>query len=64
MSPAKKKAEPEPATVRNRTVESCVNCGAPATQRTTNRGAEVAHFCDTCGRKVYGSDPGKLEPLG
>jgi len=45
--------------------ELCVNCGQPATQYTTNRGADVAHFCDNCARQVYpqGLQTGQLQQI-
>jgi hypothetical protein len=42
----------------------CGNCGQPATQRTTNPGANVDYFCDACGAKAYPENTGQLERTG
>jgi hypothetical protein len=42
--------------------ERCGNCGQPATQYTTNRGATVAYYCDNCAQRIYpdGLESGRL----
>ena len=32
---------------------ACSNCGLPATQQTTNPGANVDYYCDSCADQVY-----------
>lgn len=38
----------------------CVNCRRPATQYTTNPGANVDYFCDACAAKAYPKNTGQL----
>lgn len=38
----------------------CMNCGQPATQYTTTRGAVTRYFCDACGMKAYPGNTGQL----
>jgi hypothetical protein len=56
MTATKKRAEP--ATERKNSVESCANCGQPATYRTAIPGAVERLFCDACGERAY---PGLVE---
>lgn len=41
----------------------CVNCGQPATQRTTNPGANVDYYCDFHAQQAYPVNTGQLEPV-
>lgn len=40
--------------------QTCMNCGQPATQYTTTRGAATRFFCDACAAKAYPVNTGQL----
>jgi len=73
-APAEETVAPAPETAEEQGAAApCSNCGQPATQQTTNPGANVDYYCDSCADLIYpkpwpvkhlDTDPGDpLEPI-